>query len=304
MNHMVSNKIFLKETLGGTMQDFGKAIKRIRKSRGMTQKYVGQGILSQAAFSKYEAGLTTVHSTAFVKILERLSLSLEEFEYIINGFEFSRPKNIINDFFRLPYNQVESLKKLILEIDEYLEGQSNSDLENIKIISEALICLNVEKDILKARDMVEPIWTKLSKLDQWYLIDIRLINSILYLFPNDVAIEMINTILLKIKNYQDFHEADRMIITVTINLSLLLINEKDFSQALQLLENLLKTQKARMAYQSLAIALIRISICRKLLGMRDEEHYLEQASNLLTIYDQSELLEQLLGEYTHYFNNQ
>lgn len=282
------------------MQNYGKAIKRIRKNRGMTQKYVGQGILSQAAFSKYEAGLTNIHSTAFVQILERLSMSLEEFEYIINGFEYPESKSIIHRFFDIPYNKVDDLEGLIKETEEYLKEKPNTDLENIKSICKALIYLNQERDIQKAKSYVEPIWIKLSKHDQWYLTDIRLINSILYLFPNDIALEIAKNILAKIENYKEFQGLDRLIVTVKINLSLLLIKDKDFEKALKLLEDVLKTHKKKMSHQSLAISFVRISICRKILQFEEQEYYLEQATLLLNIYDQQILLEQLLQEYRDY----
>ncbi|MCM3611752.1 helix-turn-helix domain-containing protein [Planococcus sp. MERTA32b] len=286
------------------MQNYGNAIKRIRKSRGLSQKYVGQGILSQAAFSKFEAGLTTVHSTAFFQILDRLSMSFEEFEYIINDYEFPQPKNIINKFFKTSYNSAEDLKNIIAEIDTFLDKQQNIDLENIKIICTALISLNQNKDILQARSYVEPIWIKLSKVDQWYLTDIRIIHSILYFFPNDIAIEMANTLLSRIYNYKDFQDSNRLVTTLKLNLSLLLIKEKDFKTALNVLEGILKNHKVAMAQQSLSVLFIRVAICRKMLQLGKEEEYLEQAAQLLKIYDQEEFLEQVMKDYMYYTNLQ
>lgn len=282
------------------MQNYGTAIKRIRKSRGMTQKAVGSGILSQAAFSKFEAGLTVIHSTAFLQILERLSMSLEEFEYVVNSYAYPPSKNIIHTFFNTSYNRVEDLEALIQEIDEFPGEQPNFELENIKIICKSLLCLSREKDIQKARNLVEPLWLKLSKLDQWYLTDIRLINAILYLFPTDAAIEMAHTLLARISTYNDFQDSKRLIITVKINLSLLLIKEQDFAAAFTILEGLLNEHKKTMTHQSLAVAFGRIAICRKMLQLGNEDSYLELATQLLTIYDQKEFLEQVLADYTHY----
>lgn len=300
INYNVSNQIFLKETYGGSMQNYGTAIKKIRKSRGLTQKSVGQGILSQAAFSKFESGATVIHSTAFFLILERLSMSFEEFEYVSNCYEYPSSKNIIRKFFNSSYNRAEDLETLISEIDEYQGEQPAIDLENIKIICESLLCLNREKDIQKARSLVEPIWLKLSKLDQWYLTDIRLINVILYLFPNDAAIQMADTLLSRIHAYKDFQDSNRLIIVLKINLSLLLIKEQDFTAALTILEDLMSEHKKLMNHQSLSVAFIRIAICRKMLHLGNEDSYLEQARLLLNIYDQQDLLGQVMADYELY----
>ncbi|MFC3210666.1 helix-turn-helix domain-containing protein [Planomicrobium okeanokoites] len=302
MNNKDSNKIFLKETFGGIMQKYGEAIRGIRKSRGMTQKYIGKGILSQAAFSKYERGLTDIHSSAFIQILERLGMSLEEFEYVYYGYSYPTTKKIFYKFFNFPYSRVEDLNELIIEIDACLLEQPIEDLVNIKRICNALICLNQEKDIQKARDYVEPIWIKLSKLDQWFYTDILFINAILYFFPNDVATEMAKNVLSKIENYKDFQDSNQLKITLKINLSLLLIKERDYHTTLNLLEDTLKMHKQSMSYQSLALIFNRIAICRKMLNIEKEVYYLDQATLLLKIYDQQVLLQQLIQEYEHYTN--
>lgn len=282
------------------MQNYGTAIKKIRKSRGLTQKFVGQGILSQAAFSKFEAGLTVIHSTAFLQILERLSMSFEEFEYVVNCYEYPPSKSIIRKFFNSPYNRAEDLEALIREIDDYQGEQPTIDLGNLKIICESLLCLSQEKDIQKARRMVEPIWLKLSKLDQWYLTDIRFINVILYLFPNEDAIQIANTLISRINAYKDFQDSNRLIIALKINLSLLLIKEQDFVAALIILDGLLSEYKKTMTHQSLSVAFIRIAICRKMLQLGNEDSYLDQARQLLNIYGEQELLEQVMADYELY----
>lgn len=229
-------------------------------------------------------------------------MSLEEFEYVYYAYSYPTTKKIFYKFFNFPYNRVEDLHELIIEIDACLLEQPIEDLVNIKRICNALICLNQEKDIQKARAYVEPIWIKLSKLDQWFYTDILFINAILYFFPNDVATEMAKNVLSKIENYKDFQDSNQLKITFKINLSLLLIKERDYHTTLNLLEDTLKMHKQSMSYQSLALIFIRIAICRKMLNIEKEVYYLDQATLLLKIYDQQALLQQLIQEYEHYTN--
>ncbi|PKH09699.1 hypothetical protein, partial [Planomicrobium sp. MB-3u-38] len=142
------------------------------------------------------------------------------------------------------------------------------------------------------------------KVDQWYLTDIRIIHSILYFFPNDIAIEMANTLLSRIYNYKDFQDSNRLVTTLKLNLSLLLIKEKDFKTALNVLEDILNKHKVGMTQQSLSVLFIRIAICRKMLQLGKEDEYLEQAAQLLKIYDQEEFLEQVMKDYKYYTNLQ
>lgn len=284
------------------MEKYGKLIRKIRRNRSITQKYVGNNILSQSAFSKFEAGITDIHSSSFIKIVDRLSISLEELEYINHNYDYPGPQKLIRKFFNLPYNQVDALKELIEEIKDYQTHHSNIDLENIKTICRALIFLEKENDLIKAQSYVAPIWDQLSRNDQWYLTDIRLINVILYFFTNDVAIEMSKKILHRIEDYKEFQNAFKLAITFKINLSLLLIKEKDYHTAFRVLQDTLTTHKKQMSHQSLAICFIRIAICMKALNFSEKKDYLEQASFLLNLYDQQILLKQLMQEYDYFTN--
>lgn len=51
-------------------------MKRIRKNKGYTQADVAQGILSQSAYSKFEAGLSDISVTSYIHLLENLDLTL------------------------------------------------------------------------------------------------------------------------------------------------------------------------------------------------------------------------------------
>jgi len=278
----------------------GNYIKKIRTNKGFTQTYVAKNILSQASYSKFESGHSDINSYSFVQLLNKLDMTLEEAVYINNNYKYDKTQELVNRFFALPYNDVSSLRNLLSDIQIHLQINKNILLIDITLICKALITLRTKRDIGQARKIVEPVWKRLSKSNQWYLVDIRVINTILYLFPNDIALEVTENVLSKLDLYKGFQDTIRLSITFRVNLSLLLIKEKDYSKALQVLTKTLEDYKKAMPYQSLAICLGRIAICKKKLGKVDALYSMKQAEQVLIIYEEMDLWKNIIEEYRYY----
>jgi len=278
----------------------GSTIKKIRKNKGYTQKYVAKDILSQSSYSKFEAELSDVHSSAYINLLDKLNMTLEEVSFIDNDFKHGPVQQIINNFFSLPYNDVTALEKIKIEINNALKKHENTILLDIKLICEALISLYIEKDIDIVRKIVEPVWNRLSKLNKWYLSDILLINTILYFFSNDTALAISSRIIRRLELYEGFQNSKKVIISFKINLSLLLIKEEEFLKALEISTIILQEHKKSMSYQSLALCFVRISICNNKLGRPNATSCIHQARLLLQFYDDLDFLGNIEKEYAYY----
>lgn len=285
------------------MVEIGKYINKIRRNKGYSQNYVSNNILSQAAYSKFEAGITEVNATALIKILQRLEISLDEVLLINQEYSSDSSNLLIKQFFSLTYNDVGLLEKIITGIDNYTKTEKNIMLEEIRLICVALVILKQSGDLNEAIKIVEPVWKRLSRQDNWYLLDIRLINSILFLFPNDIALDFTNNILKKLANYNDFLDSKKLIISFRVNLALLLIKGRDYKKALYLLKETVSNHGKEIAYPSLAICFERLAICYKKLG-RDNlsENYLIKTKHLLEIYEDTILWENIQAEYNYYIN--
>ena len=91
----------------------GEFSKKIRQEKNLTQKELAEGILSKNFLSKFERGESKITSEIFLKLLERLNVSLDEFEQLVTA----------------KHSQKEFLQKLETfksQKDEYL-------LENLEI---------------------------------------------------------------------------------------------------------------------------------------------------------------------------
>lgn len=278
----------------------GKYFKIIRKNRTYSQAALTNRIMSQSAYSKFEAGTRDVDATIYLELLHRLNISSEEFNYVRNDYKYEGKNELIYILFSLDYNKMDSLQRLKQQTIDFLEKQYDEDIKKVNLICEAFIQLHNTKSMEAAQSIVEPIWHDMSKYEQWYLNDIRIINTILFLFPVDTAIEFTQTILVRLDTYKDFRDAAKLRIAFKINLSLLLIKNKEYANAYKIIVDSLEYDQRKMNYLTLALHFSREAICRSNLQMPESERLLEKARQLLMLYNDYDYWQRIQQEFQYY----
>jgi Rgg/GadR/MutR family transcriptional activator len=284
-------------------KEFGDVLKDIRIDRGYSQQYVAEGIMGQSAYSKIERSEMEPTFRKWLAILEKLNISVDEFRYILNKEELTTKEKIINEFFSLNYNHLDALKLLKDEIMAYLKEEEDYLLRDLYYACESLIVLNANQNVEKAQCFAKKIWERMEKFDKWYLLDIRLINTILFIFPIDVAVNIGERVTEQIVPYHNLKEAEVLLINVDINLAILLIDDKKYPEALSYLKKVIPLCKKYQKYNQLAIAYARKGIILQKTGEMDEgSEYIEKAYSILNAIEDRKLIEDLEKEVSHYLN--
>jgi Rgg/GadR/MutR family transcriptional activator len=284
-------------------KEFGDVLKDIRIDRGYSQQYVAEGIMGQSAYSKIERSEMEPTFRKWLAILEKLNISVDEFRYILNKEELTTKEKIINEFFSLNYNHLDALKLLKDEIMAYLKEEEDYLLRDLYYACESLIVLNANQNVEKAQCFAKKIWERMEKFDKWYLLDIRLINTILFIFPIDVAVNIGERVTEQIVPYHNLKEAEVLLINVDINLAILLIDDKKYPEALSYLKKVIPLCKKYQKYNQLAIAYARKGIILQKTGEMDEgSEYIEKAYSILNAIEDRKLIEDLEKEVSHYMS--
>lgn len=84
-------------------------------------------------------------------------------------------------------NEIKLLKKLLAFAKKYDSKYPNQAIKNIICVVTAFIKINTVKEPQKLNYLVAPIWKNLYKVDTWTILDIFLINDILYYFDQKTA---------------------------------------------------------------------------------------------------------------------
>ena len=73
----------------------GEVVRKIRLSKGLTQKEVYLGIVSKSYAIEFEKGNHSISATLLLDILERLSLDMDEFLYISQDYRLNEQADYI-----------------------------------------------------------------------------------------------------------------------------------------------------------------------------------------------------------------
>lgn len=264
----------------------------------MTQATLVKNIMTQGAYSKIEKSQLSINTEQFLPLVTKMNISLQEFYYILNGYELSERERLIKTFTSLEIASVTDLQCMLQSVRNYLVNQPEDQyISFLKLIYEAFLVLQQEHDLAKSRQIVAPIWQQLQILDDWYINDFELLNAILFLFPLEVAVEITKTAERRLEKYADFpYDVSYLTIYFRMDLTYHYIEMQLFKECLALLEEIERKFLHKLQPKIAAILFERKAICLFYLqGPYEVE--LEKMKQLLTIYKDEDTKELLLKEF-------
>lgn len=278
--------------------NIGATLQKIRKSRQLTQANIAENIMTQGTYSKIEKSQLAINLDQFMPLIVKMNINLQEFAYILNGYQLNEREAIIKTFTSLEIANTDLLQQMLKEVKEYLvQNPDDQFISFLHMVYEAFIVLQCENDLAKARQIVAPIWHQLQNLDDWYMNDFELLNAILFLFPLEIAIEMTKTAERRLEKYANYpYDMTYLNIYFRINLSMHYIEMRLFEECLLLLEEIEHTFLLKMSPKNAAFLFERKAICLFYL-QRPFEVELERIEQLLSIYKDEDTKELLFKEF-------
>ena len=273
-----------------------KHLKKFEKAYCSHKLICQQELCLNQITPKLKKGEIDIPFSKMIDLLNWLGMSVDEFLYIHR------------DHTKNPGNQLKSLNKLntgdrqeiVKNIDKLTAFQNLSQRnQELLFIFEALL-LVIDNDYKSAGKKVLQIWNRLEKHDNWYLYDIQLINSILYLFPIDVAESIVNLALKRLNDYENFRNINQLAANLQINFVLLLVDNKKYSKSLDETENLISFRIDKRLYIHLGACYVRKGILLENLKQNDSSHWYKKGFSLLEAANNEGLVQELKNEIEHY----
>lgn len=276
--------------------EFGQTLKKIRKNRALTQKDVCEGIMKQGTYSRIENGQLAIGATQLAQIVERLSISLNEFLFIHQNYSATPRQRLIYDYVNIELTLPSELKQKREAVVRYLNEQSDIEIETLLHSYDTLIALTEQQDIAYVRSLAEKVWARLQKLDHWYMNDLEILNATIMYFPFETAVEVANTAIARIDAYKHFEkDLTYLKLYFKVNLSYLYFEEQRFEECLELLQSTQQHYRKLLTYQTLGFILSRKIICQYALQCSFQEDY-QKLCMLRELFDHEEVFEALFQE--------
>ncbi|MFL2100973.1 helix-turn-helix domain-containing protein [Desemzia sp. FAM 23989] len=286
-----------------TSFSIGATLKKIRENKGYTQKEISDDTMARSTYTKFERNDITQTLSKYMAILDHMDMSHEEFIYILNEYELGQKETILYLFRKIEKNPNSALIDEIIEKGEELVQERYDQLildilnacRGYKIILE-------EQDLTKAKVYAQKVWDRLETLDNWYLAEMRILNSILYLFDSETAASLTNRALANLDCYPHLEEAASLKISFLLHVTNLLMVDKNYEQALFYVKQMEGTAQSTEHPIMWATALIRKEVCMTKLGDTTELRLIEKAKRVFDSLDKPTLTEWAENDPENFYN--
>ena len=182
----------------------------------------------------------------------------------------------------------------------YLRSNNDRLIQDIVSICEGLIILAKTNDIQLARSYVNKVWTRLEKFDSWYFTELSLINSILFIFPIETAINITEKALKQLEKYKDYDGSEKLVFNFQFNLVLLLLDNKHYEVGLKVVDDVILLCKRNRLYYQLAICYARKGIFLTNLKEDNSEKFYQKSFHLLSLIEEDDIESELKKEIEYY----
>lgn len=283
----------------------GQFIKQLRLQKGISQSEASLNAVTQSNYSKFELGKVEISATAFFKIIHNLDISLEEFVMLYENVYSTKMNEVVNSFLKMRSNKTKELITIRENAKEYLSNTNteNQTLQHIIELTYALEAISERQDYEEAKIYANPIWEKLQKRDCWYLREITLLNTILYIFPFETAEEITKRSLKFLKSYPKNNSIIILQFNLIINISLLCIKNSKIEKSLTYLHHSLTLLNNQIPLEfHKKLVQIRIAYCNAILNKDFSQNLM---STIMYFYstDNLEMLNHLKKEAGQYCTN-
>lgn len=274
------------------MNDYGRTLKKIRNSLNISQSDISKDIMSQSNYSKVENSEIDIPFSKMIEILNQLGMSTDEFLYLHQDYT-KNPGNQLASLSRLKAGDQKQINAKIRELAA-IKNPSQREIELLAVF-EAIDSISKD-NFQKENKKVSMIWERLKEHDSWYLYDIRLINSILYIFPLDTAASIMDLALSRLENYKKLGNTSKLSANLQINYLFLLIENEEYHTALEMVDDLIAFSIKSHLYERLAAAYVRKGIILSHLNKKKTSDYYEKGFEILAFVNNEGLTQALKKE--------
>lgn len=221
------------------MNNYGKVLRDIRISKGLSQKEIYSGIISKSYASAFEKGNHDIALILFEKILIRVNVSLDEFFFIYREFSLTDVESFWFNYEKS--GNANNLKSLYLLYDELVK--SNGPLENVQtalihtrihlienLIKNQTFDISVvsEKDILTLKNYLFSVQT-------WTLEEIKIFANTIYFFEESLQRNFLEYSLTLIDTYKEYDKGRHILCGLLVNATEIFIEKNDLDYASKLI---------------------------------------------------------------------
>src|SRR5690625_5105649 len=200
------------------MKKYGETLRQIREQKGYTMQQLASGILSVSFLSKFERGESDISLQYITRLLEKLSLTFEEFFYWHNNHDTGQLESFFDQadeaYANRNLDQLKQLRERALHkwekhgLDAFRCNTCMLDVYERIIVGEETTTRDTALDFL---------YSYLFDVEAWGYYELRLYNSTMLLLPPEMVMTLSKIAFKKSTNFGNLKKNDKIIIHILIN---------------------------------------------------------------------------------------
>lgn len=227
-------------------------IKRLRLERGLSQEKLVQGISQRSTLASFEKKSKSISYDLLIQYLEKMNVTLEEYQFLLDNEIVSEKRNISTEFHRKLSQSYDS--SYILFLDQKFSEYDDSYYRILKAVYVLVMekINNIETGYQK--ESKKYISSYLESIENWGRFELFIFVNTLYCFDDQFIYHYFKRTVKKMKCYIDQQYYSKDLVAFLINGTRLSF-ERDSTQLLkEFLEELhyfsvrYNSMDARIAY--------------------------------------------------------
>ncbi|WP_019770867.1 Rgg/GadR/MutR family transcriptional regulator [Streptococcus sobrinus] len=263
----------------GKSLELGELYKELRMARGLKQKDVAKDNLSVSQLSKFENGQTMLAADKLLLAIQGIHMTFSEFGYALTQYQES-------DFFKTGQqlmmlqskNDVDGLKQ-ILDNYEEKESYATYDRLNKLVIKAATYTLDSTYEITSEEK--EFLTSYLYAIEEWTEYELYIFGNTLFILSDEDLIFLGKAFVERDKLYRNLPAHKSRAELVLLNLTLILLEHRNFYHASYFIDNLEKM----LTYQDM-FARIFLKFLKMVMDyLKDKGTSLNDVENFINLID-------------------
>lgn len=267
--------------------DYGSVYKEIRRAKKLSQEQVCGGNLNRSTLVRFEKNETVPSYEHMRFLLQQVDMSFEEFEYICYYYHPSPSQKLLYEIDNLKFPSNSQMEDLVKRCQKELH--KNPDSIPIKRRMLALqAVLELRSNLKGSKEKIkELLWQEISNYDIWYHNDIRIIGSIIAIFPIEAIEEVTNLLLKHLEKYQEYKNIQVTILSIYHQLTDLFLHYQRLEKSALFAQKTIQLAKTLKRYDCLALGRIYLGLAQ------EQEGLIQSGLALLENTEEVELLEHM-----------
>ncbi|MBF8808445.1 MAG: helix-turn-helix domain-containing protein [Enterococcus lacertideformus] len=182
------------------MTTHSSLIRKLRKERNLTQEQLTRGISQRGTLAAFESRGTKISFELLVNYLERMNVTLEEYQFLLNNNSLTNKQKLTNYFISSKTITREQELKLLNEYEKtgniyYRLIYAQRKLITNYLYNRSTIKLDIEE--------IAVIKNYLEKIETWGHFELTIFSNCLFIFDDQYIIHSFQTSVSKMKTYID-----------------------------------------------------------------------------------------------------